>query len=174
MSADPTTTRLPTSPLARLATLGRRSGAPVADGPAAAVRADTVDAPRAPTGVPDVAGLVGVLERRGHVVRLTDLTAPGEVPDRAAGLVQLVLQDVVSALGRSAATDLNVTVRLRTDGGTLVLSVQTSRPVGAPRLAPPEARDEAALRRRVEGAGGRATLRATADGTWMAGARLPL
>jgi hypothetical protein len=194
MDALPTTAPA-SGRLARLAVRARRTaavdlaGAPsppatvdLAGAPVQSAAIDLAGAPPQPAATPvaarampsAVACAVAALERRGHVVRVTDRTAPGELSPGSARIAQLVLQDVVSALSRGATGALNVTVRLRTDRGELVVSVQTLRPVGRPGTGLPGERDEQTLRRRIEAAGGRATIRATHDGNWLASARLPL
>ncbi|MEV4420607.1 hypothetical protein AB0L40_11630 [Patulibacter sp. NPDC049589] len=139
---------------------------PVGAGPVAAVTAG-------PSGI-DVSSVVAVLSRHGHEVRVTDRADEGVVPASVARHCHQLLADVTAALVRHAGGDLRVDVRLRTEDEQLVLAVQTLAVGDHPRPLELGARDEDLLRRRVEAAAGRATIRTTHGGNWLAMARLPL
>jgi hypothetical protein len=174
MDPDPTAARPALRGLARLRRR-RATDRPVADGGAEVPFAvPAVPTPDAPRGLSDVSSLVAVLTRQGHVVRVSDRTAPGTVPSSAARAGYLVLEEVVAILVRRAATHQRIHVRIRTEDDELVLAVQTLPEGDRVRSFVLGERDEAALRRRVEAAAGRATIRTTHGGNWLAMARLPL
>lgn len=176
MEPDPTTARLPHGRLARLRSLrsaGRTSTAePVVRTVPRPSPGDSV--PPAPRGVADAERVVAALARQGHTVRVSDRTIPGEVPNAVDRAGRVVLEEIVSVLGRCATSDQRVHVRIRTEDGELVLGVQTLPEGDRPRPLALGTRDEAAIRRSVETASGRATMRTTHGGNWLAVVRLPL
>lgn len=137
--------------------------------------------PRAPADVPaagrtlaDVPRLVAALTRHGHSVRVSDRTGDERIADGVAQLACLVVEDLAAVLVRRAASNQRVHVRLRTEGDDLVVAFQTLPDGDRPKPVVLAARDEEMLRRRIEGAAGRATIRTTHGGNWLAMARLPL
>jgi hypothetical protein len=175
MEHDPSTARIASSRLGRLRALRTRSMRVADDGavPPEAVAVEA-GAPGRAKGLDDVPALASVLTRHGHVVRVSDRTEPGELSPAAGLRGYLVLEDVVGVLARRAASDQRVHLRMRVEAGELIVAVQTlpEGPRSTPFTIAP--RDEAALRRRIEGAKGRATIRTTHGGNWLAMARLPL
>ncbi|CAB4936686.1 unannotated protein [freshwater metagenome] len=175
MEPDPTTARLAHGRLARLRSL--RSAVRTSK-PEPVVRAvprpPAADASAVAGGLADAARVVAALTRQGHAVRVSDRTAPGEVPSSADRAGRVVLEEIVSVLGRCATSDQRVHVRIRTEDGELVLGVQTLPEGDRPRPLTLGPRDEAAIRRSVETASGRATMRTTHGGNWLAVVRLPL
>lgn len=139
--------------------------------PAATAAAATPDAPRA---LGDVPQLVSALTRHGHTVRVSDRTGDEPIPLAVSRLGYLVVEDLVSVLIRRATADQRINVRLRTEDGELVVAVQTLPDGDRPKPLVIAPRDEEMLRRRIEGASGRATIRTTHGGNWLAMARLPL
>ncbi len=174
MDHEPTAARPALRGLSRLRPRGtaRRRTSPDPVAVPFALQAEA--APDAPEGLDAVPALVAVLTRQGHIVRVSDRTAPGSVPAATGRTAYLVLADVVDVLVRRAVSHHRIDVRLRTEDGELVLAVQTL-PEGD-RVRPFVLRDhdEDALRRTVAAASGRATIRTTHGGNWLAMARLPL
>lgn len=173
MDREPTTARLRVGRIARLR--ARRSGAQAKHGSAAPAPA-VPDAARAPepTGLGDLSRVTATLARHGHEVRVADRTQPGDVPAATARQALLVLGDVAAVLVRCAGSDQLVSVRVRTEDDQLVVAVQTLPAGPRPKPIVLAARDEQLLRRRVESAAGRATVRTTHGGNWIVMARLPL
>jgi signal transduction histidine kinase len=125
-------------------------------------------------GLAHVPELLRELERAGHDPRLTDRTAPGEVPPAVGHQAYLVFQDSVDLLVRRAPSPQRLDLRVRVDDGQLLVSMQS---VGVdPEATPMEltAHDLGPLYRRIEAAGGRTTVRSTQNGNWIAIGRLPL
>lgn len=178
MESEPTSAPLRAGHLARLR--GRRAaarGLRVDDGalvPPAAAAVAAPPGPAAPRTLADVPRLVSVLTRHGHAVRVSDRTGEVPVPAAVALVGCLVVEDLVAVLVRCAASDQRVHVRLRTEDDELVVAVQTLPDGDRPKPLVLTPRDEQALRRRIEGAAGRATIRTTHGGNWLAMARLPL
>lgn len=172
MEHDPTTARLAHGRLARLRSLRARTRTAPTE-----VVADPVPGPATPTvprGLADAGRVVAALTRQGHAVRVTDRTSPGDVPVAADRAARVVLEEIVSVLGRCATSDQRVHVRIRTEDGELVLGVQTLPEGDRARPLTLGPRDESAIRRCVDGAAGRATIRTTHGGNWLAVVRLPL
>ncbi|MDO9408283.1 hypothetical protein [Patulibacter sp.] len=177
MDPDPTTARLAPGRLARLRSRrSRATGAPAAGPSDVAVPSEArhEDAPAGPPGLADAGRLLAGLTRQGHAVRVSDRTTSDEVPAAVDRAAYLVLAQIVGVLSRCAASDQRVHVRIRTEDGALVLGVQTLPAGDRPKPLVPGPREEAAIRRCVEHASGRATLRTTHGGNWLAVARLPL
>ncbi|WP_026911998.1 hypothetical protein [Patulibacter minatonensis] len=175
---EPGAARLVAGRLGRLRRSATR-GADDAEATAGAVPADpaTVAVDRSATSDPrtiaDLSTIETLLARHGHQVRVSDRTVPGEVGTAAARAAYLVLEDVAMTLVRRATGDQRVNIRIRCEGEHVVIAVQTLGTADRPRPLVLTPRDEDTLRRRIEGAHGRATLRTTHGGNWLAMARLP-
>lgn len=179
MEPEQTSARLRGGRLARLR--GRRASAAAPDSRAVdaalvppAASADAAPRPEEPRTLADVPRLVQTLTRHGHEVRVSDRTGDEQIPRDVARVGYLVVEDLVAVLVRRAAADQRVHVRLRTDAGELVVAMQTLPDGDRAKPFVLAARDEEMLRRRIEGAAGRATIRTTHGGNWLAMARLPL
>lgn len=174
MDPDPTTARLRAGRLSRLrAGRSRARTTQGADAPSPVPEAAVSDG-AAPTGLADLTRVVATLTRHGHEVRVTDRTVPGEVPAATSRRGRLVLDDLVAGLVRRAGSEQRVSIRVRAEDEQLLLVVQTLPAGERPKPIVLEARDEDLVRRRVEAAGGRTTVRSTHGGNWIAIVRLPL
>lgn len=173
MDPDPTTARLATGRVARLRSRHARTAERPGASSAVPFAAPAADA-SGPKDLSDLSVLAALLTRHGHAVRVSDRTEPGTVPVAASRLAYLVLEDVVAVLVRRAASDQRIHLRVRTEDGELIVAVQTLPDGDRPKPLALGAHDEATVRRRVEGASGRATIRTTHGGNWLAMARLPL
>jgi hypothetical protein len=176
MDRDPSTARLPGGLLSRLRA-GRRSqrpGRPTGDAGSPVPDAAVADRAPAPHDLADLSRLTTALARHGHAVRVSDRTVPGDVPVATARQGRLVLDEIAAVLVRCAGSDQRVSVRVRTEDGHLVVGVQTLPAGERPKPIVLASRDEDAIRRRAESAGGRATVRTTHGGNWIAMARIPL
>lgn len=175
MDRDPTTARFAAGRLARLRAARARPAARGGDGASSPVPpAAVADGDEAGPGLGDLTRLTAALTRHGHDVRVADRCAEGTIPDTVARQGLLVLEDIVTVLVRCAGSDQRISIRIRTEDEQLLIAVQTLPAGDRPKPIALAARDEDVIRRRAESAGGRATVRTTHGGNWIAMARLPL
>ena len=152
---------------------GPSAGAdPVAEPDAAPVPARLVreETPRTLEAAPL---LVERLRWLGHTAWLEDRVAGAVLPDGLSAAVFGILDDYVEAIARRGRPGQTLSIRLRVEDGALVASIQNG---GTLRVDAPDLEDAdlQPLRRRIERAGGDATVLPTANGYWIAIARFPL
>ncbi|WP_210491839.1 hypothetical protein [Patulibacter sp. SYSU D01012] len=160
----------------RLGRLRPRRARARTEAPAAATAPPPLPRARAEAGprtIADLPLLVARLRGLGHTAWLEDHTGDAAVPAALSATVFCVLDETVEAIRRDGRPGQTLSIRVRVEDDALVVSVQNG---GRLRVEAPDLDDAdlAPLRRRIDAAGGDATVLPTAAGYWIAIARFPL